>query len=170
MFIEILKHIPLWVYGVFIVLLAFGLSQARDRSASLSRITALPVVMVGLSLGGVLSAFGHEPLALLAWAAGLAASVVALHGRIDTSTVRYTAPQRLFQLPGSVWPLVLMMGIFMLKFGAGMSLALHPELKHSLPFAAVASAAYGIFSGVFLGRAIALWMVARRAHALPLAA
>ena len=39
----------------------------------------------------------------------------------------------------------------------GVSLAQQPGLKGTLGFAVAASLAYGLFSGVFLGRALVLW-------------
>jgi hypothetical protein len=40
-------------------------------------------------------------------------------------------------------------------------LALHPALRGDAGFAALAGAGYGGFSGLFLGRAKALWQLAR---------
>jgi len=48
-----------------------------------------------------------------------------------------------------------------------MTLANHPELRDSRALALTTSAAYGLFSGVFLGRAMALWALARRAWPQP---
>lgn len=156
------QHIPTWVFGLLAALIALGVSQSFPRSITLRRSAVLPVVLAGVSLAGVVSTFGQQPLALLAWALGLSGAVAALHGRVDTSAVRFSPATQRFQVPGSWVPLALMLGLFALKFGAGMSLALHPELRGSTPFALAMSAAYGVFSGAFLGRAMALWSVARR--------
>ncbi|MBX3621638.1 MAG: hypothetical protein KF891_16840 [Rhizobacter sp.] len=157
-----LQHIPTWVFGLLCALIALGVSQSFPRSITLRRSAVLPIVLVGVSLAGVVSTFGQQPLALLAWALGLAGAVAALHGRIDTAAVRFSPVTQRFQMPGSWVPLALMLGLFAIKFGAGMSLALHPELRGSTFFALAMSAAYGLFSGVFLGRAMALWTLARR--------
>jgi hypothetical protein len=162
MALAILQHTPLWVFAVLAALIAMGLSQAFAREATLLRVTVLPVVMLGLSLQGVDANFGHNAAALLAWAAGVAVAVLALQGRVDTSRVRYSAAGRRFSLPGSWVPLALMLVIFSVKFGLGVSLAMHPALTASTALALTASAAYGVFSGLFLGRAMALWALARR--------
>jgi hypothetical protein len=163
MIVAILQHIPVWVYGLLFALIALGVSQSFPRTVTLRRSALLPLALVGVSLMGVVGSFGQQLAALLSWPLGLAAAVAALHGRIDTSAVRYSAATQRFQLPGSWVPLALMLGLFTLKFGVGMTLAQHPELKQSAAFAMAASAAYGLFSGVFLGRAMALWALARRA-------
>jgi hypothetical protein len=162
MFIAILQHTPTWVYGLLFALIALGVSQSFPRSVTLRRSAVLPLLLVGVSLMGVVGTFDRQPLALLAWASALAATVAALHGRVDTTAVRYAPDTQRFQLPGSWVPLALMLGLFAVKFGAGVTLATQPELRDSTGFALAASAAYGLFSGVFLGRAMALWTLARR--------
>lgn len=162
MFIATLQHTPTWVYGLLFALIALGVSQSFPRTVTLRRSAVLPLALVGVSLMGVVGTFDHQPLALLAWASALAATVAALHGRVDTSAVRFSAVTQRFQLPGSWVPLALMLGLFAVKFGTGVTLANQPELRDSTGFALAASAAYGMFSGVFLGRAMALWTLARR--------
>ena len=44
-----------------------------------------------------------------------------------------------------------------------MTLATRPDVRSALAFPLASSAAYGVFSGAFLGRAVALWTVARAA-------
>ena len=161
-----LQHTPTWVFALFAALLALGVSMSFPRTVSLRRSLMLPLALLALSLMGVASAFGSQPLALPAWGVGLAAALLALHGRLDTSAVRFSAQTRRFHVPGSWVPLVLMMALFSLKFGVGVALALQPELRHSAGLAVPASAAYGLFSGVFLGRALALWTLARQALVL----
>ncbi len=162
MLIAILQHTPAWVFGLLAVLVVLGLTQAVPRRLTLRRSAVLPVAMAGLSLSGVVSTFGGQPGALLAWTFALAAAPFALHGRVDTRRVRYLAQEQAFAMPGSWVPLALMLGLFALRFVCGVMLARDPGLRHAAGFAIVASAAYGVFSGVFLGRAMALWSLARR--------
>ena len=68
----VLKHTPTWVWALLAALIALGLSQARDRSASLARIAIMPVAMTALSVWGTVSAFGNSPQfgsVMLAWSA-----------------------------------------------------------------------------------------------------
>ena len=155
--------VPVWVFVLLVALIALGVAQSLPRSVALRRTAVLPVVLLGVSMAGVVSTFGAVPAALAAWAAGVAASVVALHGRVDVKAVHYDPAQRRFELPGSWAPLALILGVFAVKFAVGMTLGRQPALASSLPLAVAASAAYGSFSGAFLGRAMALWAVARRA-------
>lgn len=102
MIVTTLQHTPTWVFGLFVALVALGLSMSFPRTVSLRRSLMLPLALLGLSLLGV---------------------------------------------------------------GVGVALATRPELRQSTSLAVVASAAYGLFSGVFLSRALALWTIARQAPA-----
>jgi len=162
MLYQIIIHTPVWVFAVFAALLWLGLSQRLARTASLQRATLLPLAMLGLSGWGVLSAFGASAPDLLSWLAAGAllafgVSRIPLHGQ-----TRYDPASRSFHLPGSYVPLVLMMGIFMTKYAVGATLAVHPELARNAMFAVAVCTLYGAFSGVFAGRALRLWRLARR--------
>lgn len=162
MILTILRHVPLWVFAALAALVVYGVSQAFDRRVSLQRSLVLPIVMVGLSLYGVLGAFGQQHFVLLAWADGLVAAVVLLFPRLRFSGVQYDVDTRSFSVPGSWVPLALMMSIFTLKFGVGVALGFNPALRDNAVLALGASALYGAFSGIFLTRAAVLWMLAQR--------
>jgi len=162
---QILANTPLWVWGLLVALLALGYSQARDRSASLVRITVMPVAMTTLSIWGTVSAFGSSPMfgyTMLAWmfAAALFFSVVT-----PTAAPRgtsYDPATRTFAMPGSWVPMLLILGIFMTKYVVGVGLAMDPGLARNGQYTLVVGTLYGLFSGVFAGRAARLWVLARR--------
>lgn len=166
MWLRILQNTPPWVFVLLLALIALGLLQARARSMPISRVLVLPLVLWGLSLAGVLSTFGASGTALGAWGLALTLTFAASRRRVDTTAVRFAPDSRRLSVPGSLWPLGLMLGIFSVKYVVGASLALKPELRDAAGFAGAASAAYGLFSGAFLGRAWAWWSVARGARAL----
>lgn len=157
---QIFMHTPKWVYILFATLLWLGARQLFAHGLGLFRVTLLPVVMTGLSIFGVASAFGDSPSALLAWAAAALVLLAFVLGRPVPQGIRYEPASRSFSMPGSAVPLVLMMGIFFTKYGVGVLLALHPRLAHQADFAVVISALYGCFTGLFAGRALRLWKLA----------
>ena len=162
MFYQIITNTPLWVWGLFALLLWLGLKQALPGSIGLRRITITPIAMMGLSMYGTVSAFGATPTVLLVWcaaAAGLATLV--LRQPLPTNT-RYNAVTRIFQVQGSWVPLALMMGIFATKYFVGVASAMHPDLIRGTAFTLGFSALYGAFSGVFAARAARLWQLALR--------
>ncbi len=157
MLAQIIIHTPLWVWGL---LLALGASQLLTRSVALRRTTALPLAMVALSLYGTVSAFGTGPQVLLAWlVAGAVAGVLVLQRTLPHGT-RFDAASRRFTVPGSAVPLVLIVGIFLVKYFVGVTLVMQPVLAHETSFQLGFGALYGAFSGVFAARGIRLWRLA----------
>ncbi|MDP3821715.1 MAG: hypothetical protein Q8R33_09580 [Burkholderiales bacterium] len=165
----VLKGTPPWVWGLLAGLIALGLSQARPRSARLLRVSVMPVAMTGLSISGTASAFGGSPLfgyVMLAWmfAAAVALAVIAPTGAPRGTT--YDAATRTFAMPGSWVPMLLILGIFMTRYVVGAELAMQPGLARDGQYALVVGALYGLFSGVFAGRAARLWRLAFQATPL----
>ena len=165
----ILHHTPPWVWALLTVLLTLGFMQTLPRRVSVLRAALLPVAMLVWSLWGVAAGFGGAT-ALAAWAAGVLASASAAERLGAPAGARWSAAERCFELPGSWVPLALIVALFCIKFGVGTSLALHPALGDNAAFAHGASLAYGAFSGVFAGRALALLRLARAADFRPAAA
>ena len=158
--LAILQHTPVWVWRLLAALLSLGIWQAFPRTVTLRRATLLPVAMLALSLWGVVSVFASGQ-ALAAWAlGGLAAASWSLRAGSPRG-VHWSAAEQVFRMPGSWVPLALILGIFCTKFGVGMSLAQHPDLRSASAFALGTSLAYGVFSGLFAGRAITLWRLTR---------
>ena len=159
----ILKNTPSWVWGLLAALLALGLSQLRDRQASLVRITVMPLAMTAFSLWGTASAFGNSPQfaqVLLAWFA-TSATMVALLAPGDSGAT-YDRASRSFALPGSWVPLALILGIFLTKYAVGVELTMQPQMARDSQFTLVVGTLYGAFSGLFTGRAARLWRLAAR--------
>lgn len=163
----VVKHTPVWVWGLLASLLALGISQLRDRSASLVRVSIMPVAMTAFSLWGTVSAFGSlaQLGTVLAVWLGTAVAVLAVVAR-GPSGASYDAGSRSYALPGSWVPLALIMGIFMTKYVVGIELAMQPQLAQDSQFAHSIAALYGVFNGLFAGRAARLWRLALQpAHA-----
>lgn len=169
MLTHIVTNTPRWVWILLLALLWLGLKQAVTRTASLRRITVLPLVMTGLSLYGTVGTFGTLPHNVLAWliACGVAAAWV-MQNPLDGAT-RYDPSQQRFTLPGSWVPLALIMGLFLTKYVVGASTTVQPALAQDALFSLSFCALYGAFSGVFLARAARLWRMAlaHDAHRAP---
>jgi len=162
MLLQILVHTPRWVFGLFALLFWFGANQLLASQVSLLRTTVMPVAMSGLSMYGVFSAFGDSPMALAGWAiAALVLAALVLQRALPAST-SYDAATRRFQVPGSVVPLALMMGIFFTKYVVGVLMAMHPALAHDHNLAMGIGTLYGAFTGIFVARALRLWKLAIR--------
>lgn len=166
----ILKHTPSWVWGLFAGLLTLGLTQVRDGNPSLARVTVMPLAMTGFSVWGTFSAFGASPAfgtVLAIWFT--AAAIVGTAMAMTQAPATYDSATRSFNVRGSFVPLTLILGIFMTKYVVGVELNLQPQMARDAQFTVIVGALYGVFNGLFAGRAIRLWRLALRRTAAPAA-
>lgn len=149
----ILSHVPSWVWALLAGLIALGLMQARDQWLSAKRLRIVPAVFLALGAWSTVSAFGWRGPVIAAFfiAMGLATRAVRATGW--PGQARYDAARALFHLPGSWVPMFLILAIFVVKFGAGMALGLHPSWAGELDFAVPVAALYGALGAIFLARA-----------------
>ena len=159
---QILVNTPVWVGGLLAVLLVLGFSQTRNRSVGVTRVALLPLVMSVLSLYSIMSTFGASALVLGIWLATTFVIMLLVMQLPLSDQASYDAASRQFQLPGSWIPMVLILGIFMTKYVVGVSVALHPDLKSHSNFSLAIVVLYGVFSGMFAGRALRLIRLALR--------
>jgi hypothetical protein len=161
MIFEILRRTPIWVFPLFLLLLTVGCMQSRTRPVATARLAILPVAMPALSLYGVLSVFGADAIALACWLAALLAAAASVRAVGLPKGVTYSPEPKVFTVPGSWWPLALIMVIFFTRYAVAVALARDASLSHLALFAVLVSAAYGLSSGFFVGRALNIWIGAR---------
>ena len=152
--LEILTHVPKYVWVILLVITIIGLRQCRETAMRPRRLVILPALWLVFGAWGVEKSFGLDGLPGLAWLVGIGLGAGTVRALRWPGQARFDAASRRFIVPGSWVPLALMLGIFALKFASGMSLALHPDHATHLGIAMASSAAFGLFSGAFLGRAI----------------
>lgn len=148
------NSIPSWVPVLFLVLVFLGYRQSLPRTVKPGTMVAIALAMFGLSLSGVIRAFGAEPLVLLLWASGYALAVVvgARHFAARGLTVVGSA----VRMPGSWIPMLLILGVFTAKFALGFLSGVRSPLLHSFGFVSAMSSVLGALSGGFGARAVAV--------------
>lgn len=169
MILAILEHTPAWVWIVFCAVMALGLAQARTREVSRGRAVVLPLVMMVLSLSGVLSSFGQVPLALVAWVAGVALALTFVGPIVAIRGAQWLPESRRFRIPGSLLPVTLIVGLFVTKYAAGVSLAINHSLAANIAVVTPLSFIYGAFAGIFLARVRSLLALTRTPGGVQLA-
>jgi hypothetical protein len=151
---QILVNTPIWVWAILAFLLYRGLLASVDRTVALRRIFIIPVVMLVLAIQGIASTFGADPVSAPIWLGTLIAGALLSWQWFDADSIRVdTAARAVFQR-GSWTPMVLMMGIFCVKYAVGVTLAMSPALKHSPLFVVTVCALYGLFNGIFVGKSL----------------
>jgi len=158
---SILEHTPLWVWALFFGLVLLGIYQTRTLEVSRARATILPIFMIGLSLNGVLGAFGPVPIPLGAWVLGFWAALPTLGRLVSARGASWSATTARFRVPGSSVPPILIAGVFVCRYAGGASLAIDPHLAANTTFAGLLSLLYGFFAGLFWARARSLQRLVR---------
>lgn len=159
-----LSKIPLWVFGVLLLLVFFGYRQSRDRQVTPLYMGAIALAMLSLSFYSVVAAFGLKPAPLLAWAVGVTAVVGGGRSVLQPRGMR--AVPGAILVPGSWIPAGLMLGIFTAKFLLGFATALGWSVVRDPAFALAASLVFGAFSGAFATRALGVYRFAQDAGVL----
>lgn len=151
---QILTHTPLWVFGLFFGLVYLGYLQSRTRQVSRGRLIVLPLAMLAWSLYSVWSTFDAHLTALAAWACAWVAVVVIGLAWVPSRRVAYDASTAQFTVPGSWMPLALMMGIFFFRYAVAVVHATNPDVFGTTTAVVVVAGTYGLFSGMFMARAL----------------
>jgi hypothetical protein len=154
MVMQILKHTPIWVFGLFFLLLYLGCAQSKTRAVSKRRLFIVPLAMVCFSVYGVRSAFGGNPLAFASWGAAIVLTLFLNRTTKQPKGVTYASDTNAVRIPGSLLPLVLMLAIFFTRYAVAASLAMKTSLRDAALFVVTASLLYGFFGGLFAARAL----------------
>ncbi len=165
---HMLQATPAWVFVLLAVLSALGVRQLRPSARPLWRATLLPGGLSALSLYGMTVVHHGQPAAWAVWSAAALAAAAAVLSRPAPAGTRFDPVDAVFHLPGSVLPLLTMLGIFCTKYTVAVVLAVQPAMARDPAFAAASSLLYGLFAGASAGRAlrlVRLWQSARGAAA-----
>lgn len=147
----IVSHTPMWVFALLAGLIYLGLSQTKDRQLSLGRVLLMPAVMTIWSVISLNSSL-HSPLALILWGVSLLLTVGLAWSLMPKTPVSYQAG--LYHIKGSWLPLLLILGIFIIKYAVAYTLATQANILENHLFIAITSATYGLLSGIFILRAV----------------
>ena len=143
--------------------MAVGCVQSKDRVVSRGKVSLLPAAMIGLSFYGVVSAFAFSAVSLMCWVLGIGIAAWLGVMLAIPRGVTYSTETKLFSVPGSWLPLALMMAIFFTKYVVAVMLARRLSIAGEVTFIGSISLCYGLFSGLFLARALVIRRAARPA-------
>jgi hypothetical protein len=168
--LDILTHTPIAVWAVLAALVLLGLRQTRTQTMSATRVWLVPAVVGAASLAGALRGFAGagELLTGACWAVG-AALGFASNRSLDLPRRVSANADGSFTIGGSIAPLLLFVGVFMVRYVVNVALAISPALASNPTAAAAAAIAYGFTTGLLAARSRKIWST-RRACAGLLAA
>lgn len=163
---NILNHIPPWVFIILAGLMWLGLSARKDREVRWRVPIIVPIALTVMAITSLYTQYGDTDLlfpATLAWSS-LSALVAWRFAHIPLpETFQYHPDSAKFQLPGSYVPLAMYLGIFVFKFAVGFMSGTGMPIVKDLVFVLGISGVYGLFSGVFLSNAWRLFQLRAKA-------
>lgn len=157
MFIEILQNTPLYVYWMFISLLAVGFLQRKTRILSVKRALGVPILLSFLSILGFYFDFSFSLLSLTFFLIAFALLFLISLKYQKSSHIQFSKQKQIFTIEGSFIPLLMMMLVFFTKYLVGVLSALESELLSNFYFIASISFAYGLFFCSFFLRFYVLY-------------
>jgi hypothetical protein len=163
--LDLFTHTPPAVWAVLAVLVLLGLRQLRTQTIPASRIWLVPAVVGAASLAGALRGFAGagELLTGACWLVG--ATIGFMSNRwLDLPRRVAANPDGTFTVGGSIAPLLVFVGVFMVRYVVNVALAIKPSLAFDPTAAAAAAAAYGFTAGLLAARSRKIW-ASRRAAA-----
>lgn len=153
---KLFTNTPVYVFVIFFTLLILGLIQLRERKAKTIKVLIMPLALVFYSFYSTISTFGFNFLVVGLF--GLGVILIFLFSYlIDLSKLAtYNFSKEEFLIKGSFIPLVLMMLVFFAKYVLNVFQALNNPILQNFLFVGASSLFFGILSGTFLVRALAI--------------
>ena len=160
--LDIVTHTPAAVWGALALLVLFGLRQTRTQRLSAGRVWLVPALVGAASLAGALRGFAGagEMLTGASWAAGAVLGFLS-NRSLDLPRRVSANADGSFTIGGSVAPLLLFVGVFMVRYVVNVALAIHPALAHDPLAAGGAAIAYGLTAGLLAARSRKIWSTRR---------
>ncbi len=160
--LDIATNTPIAVWAVLAVLVLLGLRQTRTQRMSAGRVWLVPLLVGAASLTGALRGFAGagELLTGACWAAGAALGFLS-NRSLDLPRRVSANADGSFTIGGSIAPLLLFVGVFMVRYVVNVALAIQPALAHDPVAAAAAAIAYGLTAGLLAARSRKIWATRR---------
>jgi hypothetical protein len=154
----IIRGTPLWVWGLFGLVLFLGYMNTRDRTIGVWRALILPLAMTATSLSFMFAA-SIRPEAAAAWAIALALGAWIGRSIGLASGAKPGERPMTIHVPGEWLSLVLIIGIFASRYVSAVAIAITPSLTADPLFLVARSAVTGLLGGMFLGRGLTItWL------------
>lgn len=159
---DIVTHTPVAVWAGLAAMVLVGWRQTRTQAMSATRVWLVPAIVGAASLASALVAFsGAGPVLTGAcWAVGVALGFMS-NRSLDLPRRVSANADGSFMVGGSIAPLLLYVGVFMVRYGVNVALAIQPSLGHDPLAAAAAAIAYGFTTGLLAARSRKIWATRR---------
>lgn len=149
---QILSGTPWWVWALAVYFINMGYQATKPRTVPLLRLAILPTLFFYLSLQNLLHAFNFGPLTIATWASALICGISLGWWRNKRTPIQVDQQKKQVHLPGSWIPLILVIGIFSIKYYFGYTQATNPQRFKDPLFELTTLSLTSLFSGFFCGQ------------------
>lgn len=150
---NIIINTPLWVWPLFIVLIALGYSCTKTRIVKKRTLYIMPTVYLALSIRFIYNTDPGFEVILGSLASGILGVFIGMHFS-KRMNIQADHENALIQLPGEWITLNLIIVYFSIRYFYGYKLAVDPQLLVNTTFMLSFVSLFGCFSGFFIGRTI----------------
>jgi len=149
--LTIVIHTPIWVWGLYAVLLFLGYQRTRDSTVPLYRVLILPLVVAGLAIATCITGgMAGSPAMLTGLAVGSAAGWLFEH---EGATRRLASGQ--VWLRRDWWSFAQLVTVLIFRYATSAAGAMDPALNADPVWHLTTLAISAALSGLLLGRAAA---------------
>jgi len=150
---EIITYTPLWVWPLFLLLIALGVRSSRTRVVRLRTLYIVPCIYLLLSLRTMF--LQNVSFTIIdGWALGVLLGSAIGWFICRNRQVRFDRTNRLIELPGEWLTLIMIVTYFIIRDYYNYEFLLTPSLGHDIEFLLVYYIITGAFTGFFLGRTV----------------
>lgn len=163
--LQAIKHTPLWVYILLIYLTWVGIKALKPNTVSLNKLFVLPLVFSVLSINSLVADGVLDFAYTRVYLGSLFLGIILGWVIVKSMTVEYDKYKNLIKRPGSKITLLLVLFMFSTKYFYKYNLTIESSITQSYFFKNSMLIAYGICTGIFLGRlACYLYKAQRQEH------
>jgi hypothetical protein len=159
--VDALKHTPLWVFPLILIVLWLGARNLATRERPLMPLFILPALLLIFALINLASSRADLTLVIPAFVASLAIGA-AIGWNLVPKNVVVLRGQGRVRVPGSVAPLLVVIAAVILRYGIGYLYGRWPALRADPALALEFSATGALLAGIVWGRILRLGQIYRR--------
>ncbi|MEM9243401.1 MAG: hypothetical protein AAGA27_05005 [Pseudomonadota bacterium] len=150
--IELLKHVPWYVYLIMVYLILMIIKSFKGRTYHLKKLIILPAIFIWMSVVEITHVIQPTILYILVWFVGMVIGAAILgwypFHKLD---VKPADKANMVYVPGNMFTPILIVVTFCVKFYIGMTLARN-QTAFSFETINLLLFFSGLFTGAFIGR------------------
>lgn len=150
--IGIIRGTPVWVWAIFAFLIYRGASALHTRTVPLWTTFLLPTFFLGLAITSLIKSPCASCYTLSMWLFALISGTAIAWFLNRALFIKADKRKMLIQLPGSASTLILVIGIFAVKYFFGYMAVVHPAISSMPSVTYIRLALYGGITGLTIGK------------------